>query len=483
MKKDNDRIDENSINDLIQYAEEESNTQVEETSQEVYEEPVEEQVEELVKEETIDNSYQQYTDEETDELTQEDEVESYYVEDYIDDEELVFEENKSSKKGIVLGIIIGLIVVIVFVVTDSGIIGNYKSNFSSNVSNVFKNFKSDENQLPDQTESPKEQYNTEIVSNTIVSFDEANDTEFVTYRNGILCAKMNYLSFIDETGAVVWEIKTAVVEPILKAEGNYILLAEKGRNKICLYSDSNLIYDVDDPDSILTADLSSNGDVVVVTNKSLYKGGISVYNKTGNLIFSWASGSDTVISADISAASRRVAVALLNTDSTAKTVVQLFDVNETESYSKVNIENTVVYDIKFIGDTINAFGDNRITGISIGGKIIYDNVFSDEQLTHSVMDKKGNKLLSFDDGNIPMINRYNKNGSLKDSITLLGVADFIDISEKDVIYNIGRDVYFGRIGTKVTSKYTSTMDIKKLLIISDNTFVIVYSNSLEFVTI
>ena len=51
---------------------------------------------------------------------------------------------------------------------------------------------------------------------------------------------MNHMSYIDGTGTVVWEIDTAIVDPILKVDGNYILIAEKGRNKICLYIDNKL---------------------------------------------------------------------------------------------------------------------------------------------------------------------------------------------------------------------------------------------------
>lgn len=295
--------------------------------------------------------------------------------------------------------------------------------------------------------------------------------------------EMNHMSYIDGTGTVVWEIDTAIVDPILKVDGNYILIAEKGRNKICLYIDNKLQYDVDDPDTVMSAELSSNGDVVVVTDKSSYRGGISVYNKSGEQIFSWASGSDAVICADISAASRSVAVALLNSDVTAKTTVQLFNVNETESYAKIEMPDTVVYELQFVGDKVNAFGDNRVTGISSSGKIVYDNDFSNVQLTHSAIDSNGNKLLAFDDGNIPMLNLYSKNGFFKNSTTLIGVTDFIDINKKYILYNIGRDIYFGKTNSKVMSKYTAAMDIKNLIIVSDTTFVVIYSNSLEVVTV
>lgn len=85
--------------------------------------------------------------------------------------------------------IIGIIVVIAFIMIDTGIIGNYKNNFSNNISKVFKTSKTDKNQLPDPTQKPDEQYNTEIKSNEIVSFEGANETEFVPYKNGVVCAK------------------------------------------------------------------------------------------------------------------------------------------------------------------------------------------------------------------------------------------------------------------------------------------------------
>lgn len=138
----------------------------------------------------------------------------------------------------------------------------------------------------------------------------------------------------------------------------------------------------------------------------------------------------------------------------------------------------------FTGNILNAFGDNRMVGIAENGKVVYDNAFEDDvQLTHSAMDNNGNKLMSFDDGNVPMLNMYTKKGSLKETVTLTGVADFIDINGNDILYNIGRDIYFGKINSKDIAKYTATMDVKRLLIITDNTFAVVYSNSVEVVTV
>ncbi len=454
MKRDDDDfINEDAINDLIHYAEDEES----DIPDDIYEETedYEEINEPIIRQVYEDNNNKVYFE----------------------------NDKKNTRLGIILGVVIGIIAVIAFITIDTGIIGNYKNNFANNFAKIFENFIDDGSEQIIETPKPEVKYENTVTSNKVISFDQANETEFAPYRGGIICAKMNYMAFIDETGAIAWETDTAIVEPILKTAGNYILLAEKGRNKICLYTERKLVYDIDDADYIMTANVSEDGDVVAVTNKSSYKGGISVYNKTGEQIYSWASGSDTVICADISASSRRVAVSLLNTENTVKSKILLFDVNKTQSYASIDVEDTVIFDMDFTGNILNAFGDNRSVGIGENGKVVFDNTFEGVQLTHSAMDAKGNKLLSFDDGNVPMLNMYTGKGSLKETVTLTGVADFIDISGNDILYNIERDIYFGKINSKDIVKYTATMDIKDLLIMTDNTFVIVYSNSVEVVTV
>ena len=365
-------------------------------------------------------------------------------------------------KGVIIGTFTGLLILLLFIGFSSGMIQNYKTNFQKNFSQLFRNFKSDK-LPPIETPPPDMQYATEVANSTIISLDDMNESQFASYKDGIICAKMNHLTFINNDGTIGWETDTAIVDPILKTEGGYILLAEKNRNKICMYNDRKLIYDIDDPDTIIAAEISSAGDAVIITDKSSYKGGISVYNKTGARIFSWASGSNMVISADISAASRRVAVSLLNTDVTVGSVIMLFDVNKTESDAKIAFDDTVIFNMHFIGDLLCGFGN--------------------EQLTHCAIDTSGNKLVSLDDGNIPIINMYSKRGSLTETATLTGVTDFIDIKNKTIVYNLGRDVYFGKINSGSIIKYTSAMDIKDLIITSSRSFVIVYSNSVEFVTV
>lgn len=403
----------------------------------------------------------------------------------LEDEE---EEYHLNKKQIWTILIVTLLIaafVAVIVTVDTGFIGSYKQNASKNITALLAKagieISSDDTKTKEGDVKTAGSYKTSAKNTVTIPMETAGKSVFAGYRNGIVCAYTNYLTFISSDGAAVWENTTTIVDPILKTAGNYILIAEKSGKKICLYNDSKLIFEADTEDNILMCNLSSNGDVVAVTDKSSYKGAIVVFNREGNQIFAWSSGSDNVISADISAASRRVAVALLNTDDKVKSTIQLFDMKETESYAQAIFEDTILFDIDFTGDTVSAFGDNCIAGLTSDCRLIYDKRFDNADFIHYGADAEGNKILLFDDANIPLINIYNSKAVLKYQLSSDEIPDFVDICGKYIVFNSGRDIVYGKSGKRQLEKYTASMDIKELLMLDEETFVIVYSNNIEIV--
>lgn len=418
------------------------------------------------------------------------------------------------KKIIILALsAIGIFILMtVFSMIDTGMVGNYKKNFSANLIKLFDNMGidiskktlptvgpitdtssisedsvvGDTNQeqtkvkaTPSATEPPE--YNTEVEFSALVPFESASESDFMVYKKGIVCAKTNYLCYINSSGETEWEIATSVVDPIIKAEGDYILIAQQGGTKLCLYNGNKLLYDTDTDGNILSCSVSSNGDVVVVVNRKSYKGAFSVYNNDGNEIYSWSSGSRLILSADIAASSRRVAVSLLDTESTVKSSILLFNINKEDSYAYAEFDDTILFDVVFIDNTVNAFGDNAMVGMNTSGKVLYDKRFDDVDLINYSMDTTGTKVMVFNSENIPMMNIYNSSGVLKYTITTQSQADYVDIDSYNIIYNDNRDVFLGKPNSSNISKFTASMDIKKLILLDSKSFVIVYSNSLEFV--
>lgn len=393
---------------------------------------------------------------------------------------------KKNKRRIITVILILMALVVLLVTVDTGFIGAYKKNVSRNVT-VILNFLGIDVQKSNKTVSSNsksaQKFKSSVKDTVTVPMEMAGRSVFIGFRGNIVSARTNYMSLIGSDGSVIWENTTTIVNPILKTAGNYLLLAEKEGKKLCLYNDSKLIYEADTEDNILNCSISSNGDVVVVTDKPSYKGAVVVFNREGKQIFAWSSGSDNVISADISPTSRRVAAALLNTDDKVKSTVLLFDINEKESYAQVVFEDTIIFNTEFNGDTLNVFGDNCIAGIRAQGDLVYDKRFDDVEFVHYGTDEEGNKILLFDNTNIPLINIYNRNAELKHQFSPEELPDFVDISNKYIVYNSGRNIIYGRAGRNRYEKYMASMDIKELMLISDDTFVIVYSNNIEIVKV
>lgn len=447
-------------------------------------------------------------DDEDDEEEDEDDTLSAQVDsdDYYDEEDAFYEEEKKVKKPlskrarIIKWSAIGAFIVafiIVFTVVDTGIIGAYKTNFKHNYYKLFGPPKvhneAEDKEVEEALSEPdyemvetevsedKGKYNTEYKTSIVVPYEYANESVYAAYKGGLLCAATNYMCFINTSGELEWEIATSVVDPILRTAGNYILIVQDGGTKLCLYNNNELLYDTDCEDKILSASLSKSGDSVLVTAKDLYKGAIAAYNKSGKLIYSHASGTDSIIDATISPITRDIAVALLNTDEAVKSAVEIFDITKEEKKTRTEFSDTILFDIEYFDAKLCASGDNAVVGIDKNGKCTYDLRFEDGKISHYTFDDDGYRLVLCEEDNVPTLISFSLGGRQKTAISVFEMPDFLEISQSRMLYNMGRDIVISKTNGKSASRYTASMDIRDLIMCDEKSFFIVYSNSVEFV--
>ena len=384
--------------------------------------------------------------------------------------------------------------------SDNFFIKSYRENFAENFSRITNGMnigKSNENgenaaergdvveykeiKEENRGEVYKTEYRTEVESDVMITFDGAADSSFVNYREGVLCAATNYICYVNRDGVIEWEKNVAVTDPILRSEGDYFLLAQRGGNKFTMYQGEKTVYDKTAENNILTGNVSENGDVVLVTEMPGYKGAVAVYNRRGDKAFAWSSGSASVISADISAGSRRVAVGLLNTDGRVKSSVCMFNINEADSYARMEYEGSAVYKVDFKSDNLTVFADNTLIGLKHSGKEIYRVDFGDSEVTRVSLSDDGDALVLFTGTNIPMLNIYNKKGKLKTTVSSQKVPDYAYIDNGNVIYNTDREIIMAKTNIKIPYKYTAIMDIKGIVPVDEKCFMVIYSNSISMV--
>lgn len=447
---------------------------------------------------TEEKAFGEYT-EDMDEPEYEDEL--IMFDESLDDERLVVPMIKPVLKWLIPLFVV--LAAIIFVMTSNiGPIKTYRENFMANVDQLMYDMGIDlytqEEESGEKSnggdnaveyhEVPEEegddgtaQYRTDVVLDVKITFDGASNARFARYGEGVVCAKTNYICYINKDGIKEWEKNVSIIDPILKSEGEYFMVAQKGGVKFAMYRGSEAVYEGTSENNILSGNVSANGDVVLITEKPGYKGAIYVYNKRGDNAFAWSSGSASIISADISPKSRRVAAALLNTDDQVKSGVYLFNIKKPDSYAQQLFENTIIYNVDFKDNNLNVFSDTAMTGMKISGKISYVIDFGTAEIALSNLDDNGDKVMLFTGTNVPMMNIYNKRGSLKNTVSARKIPDFADIYDGNIIYNVDREIFLSKLNTRIPYKYTAAMDIQGIVPIDSKSFMVIYSNSVSVV--
>ncbi len=315
-----------------------------------------------------------------------------------------------------------------------------------------------------------------------IALNAASSARFENYMGGILCVLENSIVLYNKKGEIEWSIPIQISSPILRVEGSYILLLEQNGTKVSLYNGKKQLFQVETKEKILTGNLSSNGDCAVLTEKMYYKGAIEVYNKSGLEIYSRSFGKNSALAVAISS-SRRLCVSLLSMENGVSSQIMFLDLNKTEEDVTVNVEDAVIFDLDFAGNTLHAFADNQLIALNNNGKQIWKREYSAKTLNQYCDDGSNIRLMLFDTSNSAELCVITTTGKEKQKITEDIVPDFCDICDGYILYNGGRSLYLTKSNGTPLAKYVASRDMKKAYFIDSDNILVVYSSSIEFLHI
>lgn len=401
-----------------------------------------------------------------------------------------------------------------FWITNTGIIGTYKRNFNYNMGLIMNMFGAEwdpSGALPtvgktdtehkilaanetkkleanDYTETNNEQtvQTSQHVSvggnKSHIPFAEAGNAVFSEFDNGVVCAKSNYICFINKKGETQWSAVTEVSNPIISIRGKYIALASRGGTQVCLYKKSKLIYSINLPNPAKSCAVSENGDIVLITEKTAYKGSVILVNKKGDIAFTWSSGVNYITSA-IPLKSRKIAVGLSDTQNAVNSYVMIFDIKSTDAQSGIELSDSLVYKLDTDGKNILINGDNCMSLMTQKSEIKYDNRYNESYITHSANDLHGNRVLTYTNNNLPIMELFNHKGIALDARAIESTPDFVDVYKSTVLYNSGRDIICGKAKDDTKTIYTAPMTIKKLMLLDASSYLVAYDDCIEIIRI
>lgn len=314
--------------------------------------------------------------------------------------------------------------------------------------------------------------------NLPVALDGASNAKFADYGGDMVAASETRYRGFNSSGEILWELPIGMQSPQITVRGEYVLINETGAKKILLYKGRKQVFEATTEGNIVTCDLSKNGDVVAVTDKEYYKGQVLVLNSNGKVIFAWDSGSYNILDAAISDG-RRVAISLLNTDVGADSLITCLDVNGKEKYKTENFSNSIIFDVEFDGEKLNAIADNKCVGLSKAGKILWEYDYAGRVLRNYDIAVNGSKMLLFENGGVGEIVVVSRGGKAYEAIKTESMPDVVSIKSDYIAYNSGRDIIVSNFKGKSVKRATCSADIKQAYAIEKNKVFCVYNSSIQ----
>lgn len=265
------------------------------------------------------------------------------------------------------------------------------------------------------------------------------------YNGGAVVFGKDGVNGISHSGKAAWKVDFPTTEPILCAAGKYILAAERGGRRALLISDGKIKFECNTENEILTASVNKKGAFALVTKERGYKGCVKVYNAKGKTLYTWHSASQNILSSTISEDSKKLSVAVVNTEdiSCICTVLE-FDLKQTTPKKLEVGDENLVANIVYNKNELLAIGDEALLCFNADGtqKFVLD--YQGRSLLKFSMYSGGVLALAFqnaDDGNSSSIEFYDANGKLTGSCLLTGRVTSMDTFGKYAAVTTPTTVY------------------------------------------
>lgn len=129
--------------------------------------------------------------------------------------------------------------------------------------------------------------------------DINNVESIIEFDSSIAMIDNDYFKIISADGFSDLAYQIAYAKPKMVKNGHRILVYDKGGYSYSVFNKSGKIYEKKLDNQILNANISADGNVVIITNGSGYRGVLIAYDKNQREIYKWATSDYYIMDADI----------------------------------------------------------------------------------------------------------------------------------------------------------------------------------------
>ena len=326
-----------------------------------------------------------------------------------------------------------------------------------------------------------------------IDIDNNENVSIYAYDKYVSIINGNKLELYNSSGKSMAKHDINVGTPIYSANGKYLVIGDKGKQKVYLISGTKILWDVDVEGGISRVSVNENGFVSVVCTGSTYKSVVCVYNTEGSQLFKTFTPVNTVVDSTISSDNKYLSYAEIDTskaslESSIKTI-SMKDAANTSASATIKTytipNNAMIINIKYQGSkNLLCMSDSGVFSIS-DGNVQQITSFVDESkksafaginLSNTIYEinetvDSASKQVS----NIVLTNTLTKK---KYTYTIDGIAKESSSADDNIAINLGTEVYFINSKGWLIKEYIANQEVKKV-IVSDRLAAIVFRDKIE----
>lgn len=328
-----------------------------------------------------------------------------------------------------------------------------------------------------------------------ISIENDQNLHTTAYYNYVVVLENNKLTLYNSSGNEVENFEVNISSPIFATQDNYLVIAEKDKQKVYLLKDKKILWEKDVEGLISRINVNQNGYVSVIVSGTSYKSVIATYSEDGTEVFKTFLSSTLATDVDISRDNKYLSFCEMDVSGTIiESRVKTISIDK----AKQDPSNSIIYTYEIPSDVLVTnleyhekdellcMCDKQVYSLKNGKLELLSNMdesnitFAGIKLAKSYFRVVENvQGINNQNSNVEIFNTSNKNSYL---YTINGIAKEVYSQDGVIAVNLGSEVYFITEHGWLIKKYTSNQEIKKI-VVSDNIAGIIYRNKIEFISL
>lgn len=171
--------------------------------------------------------------------------------------------------------------------------------------------------------------------------------------------------------------------PITEVSGNFAIVYEAGGSRVRAYSGRKLIFsdELESTRNILSANINTQGQLILTTEETGYKGSVTVYNTDFSPLLSLRLSSRFIFDAVLTDDGKTIGVLTAGQAGTAfETALFLYNLTQDDPYATVSLSSDVNLDLVWNDNAFWAISNSSLTTVDSAGKTLGTYDFSSSYL-------------------------------------------------------------------------------------------------------